>query len=93
MNPVDALIHLANFLVAPLALGSVAASLAKLVWWRVLRSTAWWRLASAAAAGAAAAAVIGLVVSGRDGAMSTYGGMVLASALALWWVAFGRLRH
>jgi hypothetical protein len=32
---------------------------------------------------------IGLLVLGRDGKMATYGAMVLACALTLWWRAFG----
>jgi hypothetical protein len=36
------------------------------------------------------AGVAGLVAFGRDGRMATYGGMVLACALALWWAGFVR---
>jgi len=29
--------------------------------------------------------IVGLVATGRDGAMVTYAGLVLASALTVWW--------
>jgi hypothetical protein len=33
--------------------------------------------------------VAGLVVTGHDGRMSTYGVLILAVALTLWWTGFG----
>ena len=47
-------------------------------------------MASWAAAAGVASLVAGLVVFGRDGKMATYGVLVVASALALWWVGFAR---
>lgn len=92
MGPLDALVHLANFLLPAAGVGALAAALAKLLWWRALRGVAWRALAGWAVGGAAAASTIGLVVIGRDGAMATYGAMVLAVAAALLWRGFLRGR-
>jgi hypothetical protein len=89
MGPLDALNHLLNLLLPALALGLLAASLSKLLWRSALRAVAWKRLAGWACAAALLALLAGLVLTGRDGRMATYAGMVLASALALWWVGFG----
>jgi hypothetical protein len=89
MGPLDALWHLGNLFVPALALGLLSATLAKLFWWRDLRSVAWLRLAAPAGGVAVLVTVIGLVVSGHDGKMATYGAMVLGCALALWWRGFG----
>jgi lipopolysaccharide export LptBFGC system permease protein LptF len=70
-------------------LGAVAAALVKGLWRRELARTAWWRLAWPAMAAALAVAVAGLAWSGRDGRMGTYGVMVLACAVTLWWRGFG----
>ncbi len=70
-------------------LGALAAALAKLLWRRELAAVPWRRLATAAAAAAAVVVLLGLVVFGRDGRIATYGGMVLATAGALWWRGFG----
>lgn len=90
MGPLDALIHLVNLFLPALGLAAIAAGLAKLVWWRALRATAWWRLAAWAGGASAVVVVAGLVVFGRDGRMATYGAMIAASALALWWSGLRR---
>ena len=92
MGPLDALNHVVNLLLPALALGALAAALAKLLWRRELAGVRWGALALPAAAGAAAAALGGLVVTGHDGRMATYGAMVLACAFALWWRGFSRWR-
>jgi hypothetical protein len=89
MGPLDAFWHLLNFFVAPLGIGAIAATLAKLVWRRDLAGVRWRRLAGWAGAAAAAASVAGLMALGRDGRMATYGAMVVACAGAMWWVGFG----
>ena len=40
-------------------------------------------------AASAAALVIGLVLEGRDGRMSTWLALVVANAIGLWWAGFG----
>ena len=90
MGPLDALNHLANLFAVPLGLGALAAALAKGLWRRELKGVAWQRLALPAALACAAVALAGLVVFGRDGRMATYGAMVAACALTLWWRGFLR---
>ena len=77
--------HLTAFFLPSVALGGIAALLAKLLWRREFAATAWWRLAVRLAFSAAAVAVAGLVALGHDGRMLTYLGMVLAAAGSLWW--------
>jgi hypothetical protein len=72
--------------------GPLAAALAQLVWREELRRLRWTWLAAWSAAAGALALLGGLVVFGRDGAMATYGAMAAASALTLWWLAFGSRR-
>jgi hypothetical protein len=85
VSALDAILHLAAFFLPSLGLGAVSALLAKLLWRRDLRATAWWRLSLWAAGSAAAVAAAGLVAYGQDGRMFTYLGMVLAAAASLGW--------
>ena len=89
MGPLDALWHLTNLFVPALALGSLAAALAKLLWRRELGAVSWRRLAGPACAAGALVTLVGLVLTGRDGKMATYAAMVLACAVTLWWQGFG----
>lgn len=89
MGPLDALWHLADLFVPALALGALAAALAKLVWRRELAGVRWRRLALPAAAVCAAVTLAGLVLLGRDGRMATYAAMAAACAVTLWWRGFG----
>lgn len=89
MGPLDALWHLGNLFVPALALGALSAALAKLLWRRELAAAGWLRLAGPACAANAAVTLAGLVLTGRDGKMATYGAMVVACAVTLWWRGFG----
>lgn len=89
MGPIEAFWHLANLLAPGLALGAVAAGLAKLVWRRELAAVRWTRLAWPAALAAAGVALLAWAGFGADGRMATYGAMVVAGAGALWWRGFG----
>ncbi|PXW97004.1 hypothetical protein C7444_105102 [Sphaerotilus hippei] len=89
MGLLDVLFHLTNLLLPAAGVAALAAGLAKLFWWRELRDQPWHRLAGHAAAGAALVLLLGLVFTGRDGRMSTYGLIVLTVALLLWWSGFG----
>lgn len=93
MSPADALWHLANFFAPALAVGAASALLSKLLWRGRLAGVGWWRLARGASLCAALVLMAGLVVFGRDGRVATYGGMVLATALSLWWTGFVRGRR
>ena len=89
MGPLDALWHVSNLFLPALGLGALAAALAKLLWRRELASVAWKRLAAPACAACATVTLLGLVLLGRDGKMATYGAMVVACAVTLWWQGFG----
>jgi predicted Na+-dependent transporter len=93
MGPLDAIWHLFNFLLAPVGLGLIAASLCKLAWWRPLRAVRWRQLALPAAGAAVLIQIIFLVWLERDGRMSTYAAQVVGVALVLWWTAFGPRRR
>jgi hypothetical protein len=93
MGPLDAFWHLTNFFLPALWVAALAAAGAKWIWRRELAGVAWRRLAGWSALAGAAALVGGLVITGHDGRMLTYGAMVLAAALALWWVGFGAMRR
>ena len=60
-------------------------SVARVVWWKALRSVAWWPQVRLAALLNGGVLLAGLLILGRDGAMYTYAGLVLASALTVWW--------
>lgn len=85
MDSLAAFWHLAGFVAVPGLLGLVAALVVKLLWRRPLAGLPLTHLAMRAVAASVAAAVAGLVLTGRDGTMLTYGGMVAACALVLWW--------
>ena len=88
MDPLDALWHLLNFIAPALGVGALAAALAKAFWRRDLAAVPWRRLALAGGGAALAALIAGLVLTGHDGRMITYAAMLVACALALWWVGF-----
>ena len=93
MGPVDLLWHVLNFFAPAVGMGVIAPLLAKLLWRRALAGASWKRLVGGVTAALAAVLVVGLVVFGHDGKMATYGAMVLASALTLWWLGFGAARR
>ena len=93
MDPLQQMWHWVNLLLPPCALAAIHASLCKLLWRHRLSRVAWWRLALWCALAALAADLIGLVWSGHDGAMSTYGAMVVALAVTTWLVAFAPWRR
>ena len=74
----------------PCCSAAFAALLAKLVWIRALKAVPLARLAAWGSGGALLALIGGLVLAGRDGAMATYGAMVLACAASLGWAGWGR---
>jgi len=92
MGVLDGVWHFLNFFGAAWGMAIVAATLAKLMWWRDLRGVAWLRLAVWAAASSSAVLVAGLAWTGRDGKMVTHGAMVLACAVSLWGVGWAGRR-
>jgi len=87
-TPLDALdlsLHLLNFFAPALGLGLLVPTLAKAVWRQGLAGTPWRTLAWQCAAVSALLLVAGLVITGHDGRMSTWGAVVLGCALVPWW--------
>jgi hypothetical protein len=74
-------------------LGGLSALAARLIWRRDLAGAGLWRLSGWAAAAATLTSFGGLIVSGSDGRMTTYAAMVVACALALWWLGFRAARR
>lgn len=92
MDPLDVAWHLLNLFLPAVGTAMLAAAFAKLAWRRELGSVPWRSLALVAAGGGAVVVLAGLVVFGRDGMIATYGAMVIAIALMLWWRGFLRRR-
>jgi hypothetical protein len=90
MGPLDAIWHLLNFVMPAFGVSLGTALMAKLLWRHELAGVRITRLASWGFAAGVMALVAGLVIFGRDGKMATYGAVVLATALALWWAGFMR---
>jgi len=88
MGVLDALWHLLNLVASAIGLGLISAGGAKLLWRRELAGVRWRRLALWSGGLSAVALLAGLVITGRDGRMGTYGAMVVAAALGLWWAGF-----
>ena len=93
MGMLDGLWHLLNFFAPAFGVGALAAALTKVLWWRELKSVPLRRLAAWAIAVSSVVLVVGLVWTGRDGKMVTYGAMVLMCALALRWAGWGAKRR
>jgi hypothetical protein len=91
MDILGALWHLLNFFAPAIVVGPLAAAGAKVFWRHELRGLTWLKLALRAALACGAVLLVGMVLGGRDGRMSTYLAMVLACAATLWW-SLWRLR-
>jgi hypothetical protein len=92
MDPLDAFWHLLNLFAPAVGTALLTTAGAKLLWRRELAGVRWQALALVAVAGGSAVTLAGLVIFGRDGRLATYGAMVLAIALTLWWRGFVRRR-
>ena len=90
MGPLDAFWHLLNLLAPAVGVALVSASLAKLIWRRDLAQVPWLRMVSWTAIIGTLTLVAGLVLFGQDGKRATNAGLVIASALTLWWTGFVR---
>jgi hypothetical protein len=88
LQAADAFWHLTNFFAPALFLGGAAALATRWIWRREPARVGVARLWAWASGAAALVSIAGLVVFGHDGRMATYAAMVVASAFALWWVAF-----
>lgn len=81
----NALNHLLNFFLPALAMALLVPTLARLVWRAELKGKAWHGQVKWSAVANAGVLIVGLVLTGQDGAVATYAGLVLASALVVWW--------
>jgi hypothetical protein len=84
LDALNLLWHIANFVLPAVGVGALTAALCKLFWRRSLARTSWFTLAWQASAAGLAVLVAGLVVTGHDGRMVTYAGLVVACALVPW---------
>jgi hypothetical protein len=89
VGPLDAIWHLLNFFAPAIGVGVLLPSLAKLVWRQPLRSVPWRHLVRWTMGLSALTWAVALVVFGRDGRMASYGALVCAGAVSLWWAGFG----
>lgn len=92
MSPLDAVWHLLNFFAAAAVTGVLTAAMARLLWRRALQPVGWWRLVAWAVGPAVLVSTVALVLTGRDGRMSSHAAMVVACAVGIWWVGFVRRR-
>ena len=76
--------HIANFILPAFAVGALTAALCKAFWRRSLARTSWFTLAWQAGAAGLAVLVAGLVITGHDGRMITWAGLVVACAIVPW---------
>ena len=76
--------HIANFALPAVGVGALTAAACKLFWRKALARTSWFTLAWQASAAGLAVLVAGLVITGHDGRMATYAGLVVACALVPW---------
>jgi hypothetical protein len=87
LKPLDALDlfwHLANFVLPAVGVGALSAGLCKLFWRRSLARVSWWTLAWQASAAGLAVLVAGLLITGHDGRMVTWAGLVVACGVVPW---------
>ena len=81
----NALNHLLNFFLPALTMALLVPTLARLVWRAELKGRAWRGQVKWSALANAGVLIVGLVLTGQDGAVATYAGLVLASAVVVWW--------
>jgi hypothetical protein len=84
LDALDLFWHIANFVLPAVGVGALSAALCKLFWRRELARFAWFTLAWQASAAGLGVLVAGLVITGHDGRMITYAGLVIACAAVPW---------
>lgn len=85
MTALDLLWHLAGFVALPLLFGFLAAASVRLLWRRRWGTRRFWPIAGLSGLLAVGVAGAGLLLTGRDGSMTTYAAMVLACSVLLTW--------
>ena len=84
LDALDLFWHFADFVLPAVGVGALTAALCKLFWRRALARFTWVTLAWQASAAGLAVLVAGLVITGHDGRMITYAGLVIACAIVPW---------
>ncbi|MGL4436785.1 MAG: hypothetical protein ACRCVM_13155 [Giesbergeria sp.] len=84
MGPLDALNHLLNFVAPAAALALVLVPLARVLRPKTAPALSWWAQVAIIFIVGCAVLTAGLWWLGRDGKMSTYAALVLASATCQW---------
>jgi len=84
LDALDLFWHLANFMLPAAGVGMLSAALCKLFWRRSLARVGWFTLAWQASAAGLVVLVAGLAITGHDGRMITWAGLVAACALVPW---------
>ena len=84
LDAIDLFWHLANFVLPAVGVGALTAALCKMFWRRSLARTPWFTLAWQSGAAGLAVLVAGLVITGHDGRMATWAGLVIVCALVPW---------
>ena len=84
MDALNLFWHIANFVLPAVAVGALTTGLCKLLWRKSLARHAWFTLAWQASAAGLAVLVAGLVITGHDGRMITWAGLVVACAIVPW---------
>ncbi len=79
------MLHGIDFFAPAVFVGVTVPLLANLLGWKNTRPMALGRTMGWACVLSALVLVAGLVISGHDGKMATYGAMVLACAVVCWW--------
>ena len=93
MEPLQQVWHWVNLLLLPCGLAAIHATACKLLWRRDLARVGWWSLLLWCALVALLVNLAGLAWTGRDGAMLTYGAMVVALAVTTWLLALAPSRR
>lgn len=84
MDALNLFWHLANFVLPAVGVGALSAALCKLFWRGSLARVSWFTLAWQSSAAGLAVLVAGLVITGHDGRMLTWAGLVIACAVVPW---------
>ncbi len=84
MDALDLFWHLANFVLPAAGVGALTSALCKLFWRRGLARTPWFTLAWQCSAAGLVVLAAGLVITGHDGRMITWAGLVIACAIVPW---------
>ena len=87
MDALDLFWHIANFMLPAIGVGALSAALCKLFWRKSLARFSWLTLTWQASVAGLAVLVAGLVITGHDGRMITYAGLVIACAAVPWFKA------